>query len=93
MIQGFVGLAFGPTFYEWLRVIFSFLPFVLLAKGMSDLGDESAAGKSGLRWAARDSNSWFSLNDTYSWLIFDFFLYWILTIYFDNVLTSIYIFM
>ena len=45
-----MALAFTPSFYEWLRVIFSFLPFVLLAKGMSDLGDMSAVGKDGKAW-------------------------------------------
>eukprot|EP00003_Mantamonas_plastica_P027264 TRINITY_DN5807_c0_g1_i2.p1 TRINITY_DN5807_c0_g1~~TRINITY_DN5807_c0_g1_i2.p1 ORF type:complete len:496 (+),score=189.23 TRINITY_DN5807_c0_g1_i2:1108-2595(+) len=86
IIQGFAGLAFNEDFDAALRVVFSFLPFVLLAKGITDLAAATADPDDvGLRWSEITDNEWFSLEDVYTWYIIDFFVFFALAIYLDNV--------
>lgn len=91
-LVGLIGQSFASTVYTeevtWYRVIFSLLPFVVLSKGMSDLGSWSSSSESpGLRWAniGRSSQA-YPLTVQYSWLIADFFIYFALTLYLSKVL-------
>lgn len=73
--QIFSSFVFTPTL-TWYRVVFSFLPFSILAKGISDISSFSNSNdKTGLPWANRASSSAaFALDVQYNWLIVDFFL-------------------
>ncbi|EFA83624.1 hypothetical protein PPL_02690 [Heterostelium album PN500] len=90
IIQGFASVAFQEDFYVAVRVILSFLPFALLSKGISDLSDTSGGSTSGgMKWSDIDKG-FFSLKTNYSWMIIDFFFYFLLALYLDNVLPSLY---
>ncbi|EGG17668.1 hypothetical protein DFA_08664 [Cavenderia fasciculata] len=91
VIQGFAPTAFQENFYAAVRVILSLLPFALLSKGIGDLSAASAGSQAnGLKWSERFDNEFFSLQDVYSWFIFDFFFYFLIALYLDNVLKGLY---
>ncbi len=92
-LVGFIAVAFAPFLftksfmegkYGGLTWIFRWLPFMLLGKGMDDIGSLSGEDV-GFTWASRTSNSYWSLADTYRWLIIDFFVIFLVTLYLDNV--------
>jgi len=87
VIQSFSSTVFTAD-VTWYRVIFSFLPFALLSKGMADIGAFSnSAASVGLRWSERaNSAAAFPLTVTYNWLILDFFYYLFLALYLSKVL-------
>eukprot|EP01116_Phalansterium_solitarium_P019772 TRINITY_DN564_c0_g1_i1.p1 TRINITY_DN564_c0_g1~~TRINITY_DN564_c0_g1_i1.p1 ORF type:complete len:832 (+),score=308.60 TRINITY_DN564_c0_g1_i1:104-2599(+) len=91
IVQGFAALVYNETFYESVRIIFSFFPFILLSKGIMDLSDAAARSESpGLRFSEIDGNAWWSLKKTYEWLILDFFIFAFLTWFCDNVIPNSY---
>jgi hypothetical protein len=55
-------VVFDPTIDAGYRILVSFLPFCLLAKGMIDLGARSdGENDTGLRWSDRNSYAEYSL--------------------------------
>ncbi|GAM20834.1 hypothetical protein SAMD00019534_040090 [Acytostelium subglobosum LB1] len=91
IIQGFASMAFQEGFYAAVRIVLSFLPFALLAKGIGDLSSAAAGSTaSGMAWSGRFNNAYFPLQSTYYWLIFDFFFFFVLALYLDNVVPSMY---
>lgn len=84
ILQGAAAAIYAEDVDEEYRIAFSFLPFVLLAKGMRDLGSASSEENSvGLRWADRASHSFFPLQSCYEWLIVDTIVYLALAIFLD----------
>ena len=83
--------------WRWLQYLFGLFPPTLLAKGLADLGAATATSQlGGITWAARDSycyaqvyfpqqNCDWSLGFMYKWFVCDFFIYMLLTLYFDKV--------
>jgi ABC-type Na+ transport system ATPase subunit NatA len=89
MIQSFTGLIYQDTTDLVWRVLFAFLPFAMLAKGLGDLGSYTdSALKSGLRFNDVGSYGFFPLTDVYWWLAVDFGVYLVIALYLDNVLYS-----
>lgn len=90
IIQGFATTAFTEDFSAIARVIFSLLPFVLLSKCIGDLGAASnGATAKGLRMSEITTNAWFPLSRVFLWYLIDFLVYFVLTIYLDNVLPDV----
>ncbi|KNC47836.1 ATP-binding cassette transporter [Thecamonas trahens ATCC 50062] len=88
---GFQQLVYAPSTARLYKVLFSFLPFVLLSKGIADISAQSDdADDNGMSWSERSSNADFALVSVYEWLIADFFFFCFLTWYLDNVLPSVY---
>ncbi|KAF2073005.1 hypothetical protein CYY_005683 [Polysphondylium violaceum] len=91
VIQGVAAFAFTEDFFPVVRVIFSLLPFALLSKGIDDLSNAAIGSTAnGLRWSQRFDNAWFDLNTVYGWFIIDFFFYFVLALYLDNVIETEY---
>jgi hypothetical protein len=83
---------FSPVIYsgddEGLKVIFSLFPFVLLAKGLSDLaGATDTPLKAGIRMSQITTNeSSYPLSQIYYFMIIDMAIYTALFFILDNVL-------
>lgn len=89
MIQSFTNLIYQDTTDLVWRIIFSFLPFALLAKGLGDLGSYTDSSlKLGLRFNDIGTYGFFPLTEVYWWLAIDFGFYLIIALYLDNVLYS-----
>ncbi len=84
--QGFVTLIYSVDTDEEYRVLFSLLPFVLLAQGVSNLSAASTGDNVGLRWFKRFDNSFFPFNSTLLWLLYDTLIYYFLAIFLDYYL-------
>eukprot|EP00030_Apusomonadida_sp_AF-17_P000548 a175002_751.p1 GENE.a175002_751~~a175002_751.p1 ORF type:complete len:854 (-),score=472.33 a175002_751:20-2533(-) len=89
IVQIFQGLIYADSTATFWKGLFSFLPFVLLSKGIQDIGAYSTSvSMPGMRWNQRFHNSSFPLVRVYNWLVWDFFFYCFLTWYLDNVIPS-----
>mmetsp|Transcript_22388 Transcript_22388/g.37501 ORF Transcript_22388/g.37501 Transcript_22388/m.37501 type:complete len:840 (+) Transcript_22388:121-2640(+) len=97
IIQQISSSIYTTTTDDYIRILFSLMPFALLGKGLSDLGTMSAKeSDSGMRWSQRfdatvvTSDNVLSMHELYLWLILDFFIYLILALYLDNVIPGEY---
>lgn len=84
---------FSPVIYQETgplpaKIIMSFFPFIMLAKGLTDLSSATSSdARSGIRFAdiATHTKSW-PLSEVYWWLAIDIGVYTVLYILLDNVL-------
>mmetsp|Transcript_34256 Transcript_34256/g.55413 ORF Transcript_34256/g.55413 Transcript_34256/m.55413 type:complete len:1506 (+) Transcript_34256:171-4688(+) len=97
IIQQISSSIYTTTTDDYIRILFSLMPFALLGKGLSDLGTMSAKeSDSGMRWSQRfdatvvTSDNVLSMHELYLWLILDSVLYLLLGLYFDNVIPGEY---
>lgn len=89
LIQSFSAILYLESSGPEAAFAFSFLPFVVFGKGLSDLASATTNEyQPGIRWKARFDNDWWPLQKTYYFLIGDFFLYLIIALYIDNVFYS-----
>eukprot|EP01130_Rhizamoeba_saxonica_P017887 TRINITY_DN8798_c0_g1_i1.p1 TRINITY_DN8798_c0_g1~~TRINITY_DN8798_c0_g1_i1.p1 ORF type:complete len:1347 (+),score=353.90 TRINITY_DN8798_c0_g1_i1:25-4041(+) len=89
LVQGATTLIYGESTDDIIIYLFNLLPFVLLAKGLGDLGSQSQNSDSvGLRFSQiNDSDLYFfPLQDVYIWLIVDTLIFLVLALYLDNVI-------
>jgi hypothetical protein len=90
------GFPYSHTFAVYLRALWSLFPPNLLAIGLNYLGDAtSTAQDPGISWSNRGKCSYrnedcvLTMNGIYLWLLATFFLWFVLAIYFDNVLPDV----
>jgi hypothetical protein len=90
------GFPYSHTFAVYLRALWSLFPPNLLAIGLTYLGDAtSTAQDPGISWSNRGKCSYrnedcvLTMNGIYLWLLATFFLWFVLAIYFDNVLPDV----
>jgi ABC-type Na+ transport system ATPase subunit NatA len=73
IVQAAAALIFSDNTSIQVQTALKFLPFCLLAKGMSDLGSKTTGDDAkGLRWEDRGDYGYFPLEDIYGWLLIDF---------------------
>ncbi|KAG9459221.1 hypothetical protein H6P81_003729 [Aristolochia fimbriata] len=89
------GFPYGNDFSMTYRVIWSFFPPNLLSKALSLLGDATATSENpGISWSRRaecpfnDLDCVLTMDGIYRWLISTFFLWFLLAIYFDNIVPN-----
>ncbi|CAL5362177.1 unnamed protein product [Camellia sinensis] len=89
------GFPYSTSFTSTYRIIWSFFPPNLLAEGIILLSDATATSEDpGISWSRRakcapnDTECVFSINDIYIWLISTFVLWFVLAIYFDNIIQN-----
>ncbi|XAR65461.1 hypothetical protein NMG60_11009599 [Bertholletia excelsa] len=89
------GFPYSTKFPKTYRIIWSFFPPDLLAEGLVLLSDATATPEdSGVSWdridkcAPNDDECVMTINDIYKWLISTFILWFVLAIYFDNILQN-----
>ncbi|XP_068647443.1 ABC transporter A family member 2-like [Aristolochia californica] len=89
------GFPYNNEFSKTYRVIWSFFPPNLLSKALSLLGDATATSENpGISWNRRaecpfnDHDCVITIDGIYRWLISTFFLWFLLAIYFDNILPN-----
>ncbi|XP_028102331.1 ABC transporter A family member 2-like isoform X2 [Camellia sinensis] len=89
------GFPYSTSFTSTYRIIWSFFPPNLLAEGIILLSDATATPEDpGISWSRRakcapnDTECVFSINDIYIWLISTFVLWFVLAIYFDNIIQN-----
>jgi len=97
LVVGF-GVPFTPDFGpgdSGSQIILALFPPSLLAKGLGDLGRFSANDASdGLSWAERDSyciaarGCVMPLSNIFEWFVAEFFMYFILALYLDRVMSE-----
>lgn len=84
----------SPTASEGLKVIFALFSPTIFQVGIVELGEATAReGDKGFSWndvnnINVNSNGWVTFQDMYLWLFLDFWIYFLLAIYLDNVLPS-----
>lgn len=89
LIQGFAGILYLEQSGTAAATAFSFFPFVVFGKGLSDLAVATTNEyQKGIRWSNIDNNDWWPLRKTYIFLAIDFFIYLAIALYLDNVLYS-----
>jgi len=87
-MQSFASFIFTEDVNPGIHAVFSLFPFVLLAKGLGDLGEDTASElDKGLRFSeiSDAEKHFFPLSLVYGLLAMNFFLYLLLAIYVDNV--------
>ncbi|KAH8940363.1 hypothetical protein BDL97_15G085100 [Sphagnum fallax] len=96
MLVTVFGFPYSHTFAVYLRALWSLFPPNLLAIGLNYLGDAtSTAQDPGISWSNRGKCSYrnedcvLTMNGIYLWLLATFFLWFVLAIYFDNVLPDV----
>ncbi|WOH05300.1 hypothetical protein DCAR_0624715 [Daucus carota subsp. sativus] len=90
------GFPYATRFSNTYRIIWAFFPPNLLAEGLQLLARAtSTPGDPGISWSGRtrcvaddddDTECLISINDIYKWLIFTCALWFLLAIYFDNII-------
>ncbi|OVA09055.1 ABC transporter-like [Macleaya cordata] len=77
------------------RVVWSFFPPNLLAKALDVLGDATGTAEdNGISWSGRgecprtETDCVITINDIYIWLVGTFILWFLLALYFDNVIPN-----
>lgn len=88
------GFPYSDQYSSIYRGIWAFFPPNLLAVGLKLLADAtSTPGDPGVSWTGRtkcvandDTDCLISINDIYKWLILTFALWFLLAIYFDNII-------
>ncbi|CAM6024303.1 unnamed protein product [Sphagnum balticum] len=90
------GFPYSHTFKVYLRILWSFFPPNLLAIGLMYLGDATSTKQDpGIHWSNRSQCSYrnedcvLTMNGIYFWLLGTFCLWFVLAIYFDNVLPDV----
>uniref|UniRef100_A0A161ZTE7 ABC transporter domain-containing protein n=1 Tax=Daucus carota subsp. sativus TaxID=79200 RepID=A0A161ZTE7_DAUCS len=96
MIVTAFGFPYATRFSNTYRIIWAFFPPNLLAEGLQLLARAtSTPGDPGISWSGRtrcvaddddDTECLISINDIYKWLIFTCALWFLLAIYFDNII-------
>ncbi|PIN20633.1 Lipid exporter ABCA1 [Handroanthus impetiginosus] len=86
------GFPYSQDYSSTYRTVWSFFPPNLLAKGLNLLSDATATPQDpGVSWNGRtrcapnDTECVITINDIYIWLVATSCLWFILTIYFDNI--------
>ncbi|KAF8005573.1 hypothetical protein BT93_K0001 [Corymbia citriodora subsp. variegata] len=89
------GFPYSQSFGNGYRVIWSLFPPNLLAEALNLLSKATATpDDSGISWSRRakcapnDIECVISINDIYKWLVATFFVWFILAIYFDNIIPN-----
>ncbi|PQQ15525.1 ABC transporter A family member 2 isoform X1 [Prunus yedoensis var. nudiflora] len=79
-----------------VRIVWSLFPPNLLAKALQMLAEATSTPKDiGISWSTRtkcgpnDDHDCMTINDIYLWLVATFFLWFILTIYLDNIIPNV----
>ncbi|KAJ4974684.1 hypothetical protein NE237_007858 [Protea cynaroides] len=87
------GFPYSSTYTEIYRVIWSLFPPNLLAQALNLLSTATGtAGASGISWSARAKcppstpDCVLTIDGVYRWLLSTFFLWFLLAIYFDNII-------
>ncbi|KAM1099857.1 hypothetical protein ACFX15_006173 [Malus domestica] len=90
------GFPYSNSISKTYRIIWSFFPPNLLAKALQLLaGATSTPQDIGISWSRRtkcapnDDECVITINDIYVWLVVTFFLWFVLAIYFDNIIPNI----
>ncbi|XP_044477584.1 ABC transporter A family member 2-like [Mangifera indica] len=89
------GFPYSETFSNTYRIIWSLFPPNLLAEALKLLADAtSSPGDIGISWSRRaecapnDTECVITINDIYMWLLATFFAWFLLAIYFDNIIAN-----
>lgn len=89
------GFPYSERFSKTYRVIWSLFPPNLLAKALKMLTDATGTHQDpGLSWKARtkcaanDDECVLTMNDIFIWFVGSFFMWYVLAIYFDNILPN-----
>nr|DAD31187.1 TPA_asm: hypothetical protein HUJ06_010038 [Nelumbo nucifera] len=89
------GFPYSTDYSRTFRIIWSFFPPNLLAAALNILSDATATPQDdGISWHRRaecppkDLDCVITIDDIYKWLISTFFLWFLLAIYFDNILPN-----
>ncbi|OAY80034.1 ABC transporter A family member 2, partial [Ananas comosus] len=89
------GFPYATSFKRYLRVIWSFFPPNLFAKALDTLGQATSTPEDkGISWSSRNQCTTYeedcviTIEDIYRWLLSTFFLWFILAIYFDNIIPN-----
>ncbi|XP_074567442.1 ABC transporter A family member 2-like [Curcuma longa] len=89
------GFPYDDNFSNLYRVIWSLFPPNLLAKALDLLGSATATSEDeGISWRrrgecpSRESDCVITIDDIYKWLISTFFVWFLLAIYFDNIIPN-----
>nr|GMC75788.1 ABC transporter A family member 2-like [Ipomoea batatas] len=89
------GFPYSKTFPDIYRIIWSFFPPNLLAEGLQLVAAATATPEDpGISWKARakcapnDDDCLITMNEIYIWLVSTFFLWFVLAIYFDNIIPN-----
>jgi hypothetical protein len=90
LVGSIIQVAAGQIYREevnlgW-RVVFSFFPFAVFSKGLSDLGRYARDDQNGMRWEDRADYGFFPLSEQWNWYGIDIGLFIVLTWFFDAVL-------
>ncbi|XP_057868704.2 ABC transporter A family member 11 [Cryptomeria japonica] len=90
------GFPYSNTYSKNLRTIWSIFPPNLFSKGLALLGDATSTKQDeGISWSSRskcpsiDDECVITVDDIFKWLTATFFVWFILAIYFDNVLPDV----
>lgn len=89
------GFPYSSDYSEGYRVIWSLFPPNLLAQALNLLGDATATSEDdGISWSRRaecpasDSDCSLTIDDIYKWLLSTFFVWFLLAMYFDNIIPN-----
>ncbi|XP_019082065.1 ABC transporter A family member 2 isoform X4 [Vitis vinifera] len=89
------GFPYSNNFPNFYRIIWSLFPPNLLAEALSLLADATSTPQDpGISWSKRadcapnDLDCVITINDIYIWLTATFFLWFLLAIYFDNIIPN-----
>ncbi|KAK9040034.1 hypothetical protein V6N11_015214 [Hibiscus sabdariffa] len=89
------GFPYSDTFSQTLQNIWSLFPPNLLAQALNILSDATSTPQDiGLSWSRRtecapnDDDCVITINDIYIWLVATFFVWFVLAIYFDNIIPN-----
>ncbi|KAF6159975.1 hypothetical protein GIB67_033059 [Kingdonia uniflora] len=89
------GFPYSDSFTNTYRIIWSLFPPNLLAKALNLLGDATATSQDkGISWSRRgecpsaEYDCVITIDDIYKWLISTFCVWFLLAIYFDNIIPN-----
>ncbi|KHN30817.1 ABC transporter A family member 2 [Glycine soja] len=89
------GFPYTDSFSKTIRNVWSLFPPNLFAQGIKVLSDAVATSEDkGISWSKRgecalnDSDCVITIDDIYKWLAATFFLWFVLAIYFDNIIPN-----
>ncbi|KMT02071.1 hypothetical protein BVRB_9g208000 [Beta vulgaris subsp. vulgaris] len=91
------GFPYSDSFSQTYRVIWSFYPPNLLAKALNMLTDATRTSQDpGVSWSGRtrcapnDDDCILTMNDVFIWLLGTFVMWFVLALYFDNIIPNPY---
>lgn len=95
MMTSLAGFPYSKGFPKDLRILWSFFPPNLFAKALGVLSSAvSTPEAGGIRWSDRgkcpvdDPNCVLTIDDVFMWLLSTFFLWFVLALYFDNIIPN-----